>query len=65
MLGLSGELFIVAPLILTIVSTLLMTDSATMEIKLDTFPNVDMHAKCKFMRSEVRYVPQRGIKEQN
>ena len=53
-LGLSGELFTVAPLILTIVAALLMTDSPTMEIKKGDFCQSDMRAKCEFMRPEVR-----------
>lgn len=43
-LGFTGELFTVAPLILAIVSALLMTDSATMEIKMETLCQRDMHA---------------------
>lgn len=50
----TGELFTVAPLILAIVSALLMTDSATMEIKMETLCQCDMHADWKFMGPEVR-----------
>ncbi|KAG7509575.1 hypothetical protein JOB18_048420 [Solea senegalensis] len=51
-LGSTGELFTVAPLILAIVSPPLMTDSATMEIKMEPVCQCDMHANCKFMRPE-------------
>lgn len=37
-LGFTGELFAVAPLILAIVFALLMTDSATIEIKMEPVP---------------------------
>lgn len=50
----TGELFTVAPLILAIVSALLMTDSATMEIKMETLCQCDMHADWKVMGPEVR-----------
>lgn len=63
MLGFTGELFTVAPLILAIVSALLMTDSATMEIKMETLCQCDMHAKCKFMGAEVRSGPRRQIRK--
>lgn len=56
-LGFTGELFTVAPLILAIVSALLMTDRATMEIKMETLCQCDMHANCKFMGPELRSGP--------
>lgn len=62
-LGFTGELFTVAPLILAIVSELLMTDSATMEIKMETLCQCDTHANCKFMGPEVRNGPWWGIKK--
>ncbi|CAB1453777.1 unnamed protein product [Pleuronectes platessa] len=52
-LGSTGELFTVAPLILAIVSGLLMTDWATMEIKMETVCQCDMHANGKFTGPEV------------
>ena len=60
-LGFTGELFTVAPLILAIVSALLMTDSVTMEIKMETLCQCDLHAKCKFMGPEVRNGARRGF----
>lgn len=51
-----------APLILAIVSVLLMTDSVTMEIKMENVCQCDLHAKCKFMGPEVRNGPQVGFK---
>lgn len=49
MLGLTGELFAVALLVLSIVSAVLTTDSATMEIKMDTLCQRDTHVDLKFM----------------
>lgn len=43
-LGLTGEQFAVAPLILAIVPAPLMTDSATMEMKTETLCQCDMQA---------------------
>lgn len=48
MLGLTGELFAVALLILSIVPAVLTTDSATMEIKMDTLCQRDTHVGLKF-----------------
>lgn len=46
-----------APLNLAIVSALLMTDSATMEIKMETLCQCDMQANYKFMGLEVSSGP--------
>lgn len=48
MLGLTGELFAVALLLLSIVPAVVTTDSATMEIKMDTLCQHDMHGGLKF-----------------
>lgn len=48
MLGLTGELFAVALLLLSIVPAVVTTDSATMEIKMDALCQHDMHGGLKF-----------------
>lgn len=47
MLGLTGELFAVALLLLSIVPAVLTTDSATMEIKMDSLSQRDTHVGLK------------------
>lgn len=62
LLGFTGELFAVAPVNPTIVSALVMTDSATMEIKMTALCQGDMHANGKFTGPEVSNEPQWAIR---